>query len=591
MIPRNISHDQLERFRKARWLGRTNLLWLCNNVLGYKDVCEEVHGPILSIVQQFPEYSREAEKSQDKISQGSIKYVPRINPYDLEGKRRVLILDPRGGLKTTINCIAHTIQWILNFPHISILIVQANSQKAEDILREIKQHFQYNNVFRELYPDYCPQKHISDWGNRQEFDVPDQEGRAKILEEYSRAGLCPKSRKEHTCMTASIDKGTAGYHFDVIKFSDIVEENNTRTPDQMKQVIYTFNMMENLLVRPTSWIDVEGTRYNSGDLYGVLIDMWERSEEFRNQWNVHVRSCWKRDFGDVAPRYTPDSLKLPFLRDEQNRYISWWPERMSYEDLKRKETVDRYVFATQQLNDPVGFDDENKIFPLKYIRWISREEFAKVPISFYQTTVDTAETVGIKSNNSCITTCAFDRFGRCYVVDVILGKMLPDKLIETLFEVCKKHKPARVLIEETSFVRGLKPSIKRREDMTNTYLPIDFLRRETTSSKLERVQNTLQPWFRAGEIVLLDDLVERDHIIREFDRFPGWDDDFLDTLADQFQNRDWFGRESPNPRDPRNIYGLIDEAREKHFRKLLNLDDDMVIKVPDASIAWKIGGP
>ena len=181
MIPRNISHDQLERFRKARWLGRTNLLWLCNNVLGYKDVCEEVHGPILSIVQQFPEYSREAEKSQDKISQGSIKYVPRINPYDLEGKRRVLILDPRGGLKTTINCIAHTIQWILNFPHISILIVQANSQKAEDILREIKQHFQYNNVFRELYPDYCPQKHISDWGNRQEFDVPDQEGRAKTV--------------------------------------------------------------------------------------------------------------------------------------------------------------------------------------------------------------------------------------------------------------------------------------------------------------------------------------------------------------------------------------------------------------------------
>jgi predicted phage terminase large subunit-like protein len=578
-------------------LGRTNLLWLCNEVLGFKDVCDEVHGPIIRIEQQFSLPPSHELAKLDIVQPGFIKYRPWKNPYDIPGKRRMLLLDPRGGLKTSINCVAHTIQWILNYPHLAYLIVQANAQKAEDIMREIKQHFQYNSLFREIYPDYCPQKRVNDWGNRQEFDVPDETGRAKILEDYAKIGIASgRTRKEHSCMTASIDKGTAGYHWDVMKFSDIVEENNTRTPEQMKQVTYTFNMMENLLVRPTSWIDVEGTRYKSGDLYGQIIDSWEASPDYRAQWKIHVRSCYIRAFKEEGEeRFTPDTLRLPFQKDDKGNKISWWPNRVSLADLKRKEIADKFVFATQQLNDPVGGDDDMKIFPMKYMQWIDPKEFAKIPIAYFQTSVDTADTVGLRANNSVITTCAFDKFGRCYIVDVILGKMLPDDLIANILAVNRKFKPRKMIIEETSFVRGLKPSIRRQTDLHGVIIPLEFVKRDNTTSKQERIQNTLQPWFKAKEIILLENLADKDHIIREFDRFPTWDDDFLDTLADQFQNREWFGREAARAVGPEQIRHQQKIEEQKAWARYYKVEDpfdpdnDYAVPIPEGSTTWRTG--
>jgi hypothetical protein len=601
LISRNISPDELLRLRRARWRGRTDILWLCNEVLGFPDVSREVHGPIVDLMQRFPLPPKERLASADRVEPGNLLYTPWSNPYvSLAGKRRMLLLDPRGGLKTSINCVAHIIQWILNFPHLAYLIVQANAKKAEDTLRDVKQIFQYNNTFRDIYPDYCPQRRVSDWGNRQEFDVPDEEGRNRMIARLKDLNLgSTGSRKEHTVMTSSIDKGTAGYHWDVMKFSDIVEENNTRTADQIQQVVYTFNMMENLLVKLDGWIDVEGTRYAYTDLYGKLIEDWEKSEKVRDAWKIHVRSCFLRDFGGRAPYYTPDSLKLEFLKDSNNKYISWWPSRFPLAALEAQKATDTYVFATQRLNDPVAGDDDTRPFPVKQIRWISKDDFARVPLSHFSTTVDTADTVGPRSNNSCITTCAWDRFGRCYVVDVKLSKMLPDALITAIFAAYARFKPARILVEETAYVRGLMPTIKRKMELSGIRPVFDFIKRENTASKLERIQNTVQPWFKAGEIIFLEDLEEhvKDHIIREFDRFGSWDDDFLDTLADQFQERQHFGRLVPRADNPLLKAHMLEQAKTAAMEKYLQVDPvDFgtgvkynIPHIPANSTAWRTG--
>ena len=585
-LAKNISPSELERLRRARWLGRTNLLWLCNNVLGYRDINEEVHQPVLDLLQKFPLPPKEIAVQLDKVQPGYISYQPWKNPYELPGKRRVLILDPRAHLKTSINCVSHTIQWILNYPHLGYLIIQSNSQKAEDILREIKYHFQYNTALREIYPDYCPQRRISDWGNRQEFDVPDAEGRARIIEEYAKYDLeSIKGRKEHTGMTASIDKGTAGYHWDVMKFSDIVEDNNTRTVDQIQAVIRTFNLMENLLTRPAAWIDVEGTRYAHSDLYGKLIENWEKSEDVRDRWNIHVRSCYKRDYHGQPPFHTPDSLKLDFYKDSKGKYEPIWPRRFTLADLEAMRASDEYAFATQQLNDPVSIGDDSRPFPLKAMRWIDPKDFVKVPMSHFSVTVDTADTVGLRANNSCITVCGWDKFGRCYVVDVRLGKMMPDALIETICAVQKKYRPTMVMIEETSFVRGLKPSIKRKMDIDGLFIPLTFIKRETHISKQERILNTVQPWYKAGEIIFLENLHDKDHIIRELDRFPTWQDDFLDTLADQFQNREWFGRTSARPMTREAAEFAAKQQMEEGMARYLRIAD------PDLEGEWSVPDP
>src|SRR5574341_508575 len=168
-------HD-LFNLRMCRWKGRTDLAWLCRDVLGYTDVDDTVHGPLISRLQQFPLPSQQEFYDNDEFKRGRWRYKPLKPMLKLTGKRRVLILDSRGHLKSTINAVAHTIQWILNYPDVAILLVQSNTEKAELLLGEIKKHFQANARFRALYPEYCPRKRILDWGTKSEFTTPARDG-------------------------------------------------------------------------------------------------------------------------------------------------------------------------------------------------------------------------------------------------------------------------------------------------------------------------------------------------------------------------------------------------------------------------------
>lgn len=244
----NLSANEIHRWRMARWKGRTDLGYLCREILNYKDVRDDVHGPVMNILQKFPIPNRIQFEEHDKLVNSRWYYSPLISMTALPGKRRRLILDPRGHLKTTINAIAHTIQWILNYPDTAGVIFQSNLDKACQILKEIKAHFQYNEKFRTIYPEYCPQKRIDDFGIQSEFTVP-----ARSLQ---------TARKEGTLTALSIGAGTSGMHFDFMKFSDVVEPSNTGTPEQIEKINTDFWMAENLLVAPRYWIDVEGTRHD-----------------------------------------------------------------------------------------------------------------------------------------------------------------------------------------------------------------------------------------------------------------------------------------------------------------------------------------
>jgi predicted phage terminase large subunit-like protein len=482
----------------------------------------------------------------------------------------VLILDPRGFLKTTINAQSHTIQWILNYPDIAILMFQSNIQKAEMIIGEIKQHFQANPRFRDLFPDHCPTKRVWDWGTKGEFT---SEARGVTI-----------TRKEPTLMAASIDKGSAGIHVDVMKFSDIVEPNNVKTDEQIAAVIQAFGMAENLLVSPAGWIDVEGTRYDFSDLYGEIIkaEMTRPPEE--REWRIHVRGVYRKDTGGAQERFTPEELDLPYRRDENGQKISWWPERWSVFELEKRRknpAIGEYIFACQQLNNPVEVGDESQVpFPVnkEYPKWISRDNFRKnVRVVHRTVTVDTAETQSDRADYSCITTVAWDTAGRPYVDEIQHGKWLPDELIRRIIGAQMRYNPLKIAIEETSFVRGLMPSIRRQLDVHGLHINFDFVKRENTVSKKERILNTLQPWYKSGDLRFLDDIEPKEELIEELRRFPKYrHDDILDTLADQFQNREWFGRLAPrdnNPWDETKTMSQRQQIVNAAFDHWLGIDD------------------
>ena len=106
-----LSAAEVLAWKKARWLCRFDLEYLCTQVLGYVDVSQRVHGGLIASLQQFPKPTREQFVENDIYEKAKWVYKPVYALKDLvmqPGYRRRLILDSRGHLKTTINCQAHS---------------------------------------------------------------------------------------------------------------------------------------------------------------------------------------------------------------------------------------------------------------------------------------------------------------------------------------------------------------------------------------------------------------------------------------------------------------------------------------------------
>ncbi len=529
MTEREISN--VEKLEKVRWRCRTDLMYLAREILGYRDIEQEVHYPLLNILQKFPAPPLAQQRTYDLVTPTRTEYIKPFVPMErLQGSRRRLILDPRGFYKTTINVVCHTIQWILNYPDITILIVHARQETAEDMLSEIRNHFVYNPNLRDIFPEYCLDPKSS--GSRGKFTVPNRRR---------------KQRREPTVGTCSLDSSVAGYHFDVIKFTDVVDATNTGTRDQCRKTIQSFGNFRNILVAPDRWIDVEGTCYDYADLYNQTIKNEAKRPVEDRTWTIHVRGAFKKDTGGQPYTFLPEERKLRDLMDKDGHKISWFPKKFpvyELESMRKDPTLGEALFAAQQLNNPQDTGDD-KIFPLAQLRTKSKEDLRRVPILYYTASVDSAETVNKGSDYSVVLTVGWDQNGRGYVVDVRHGKFLADALINEIFDSFRKYRHRSIRIEETGYIRGLKTSIRRYEDLTGVYLPFTFLPADNQRSKEERIKLALQPWYKRGEVIFDESLSCIEHLKDELNSFPkGETDDIIDALADQFTDKTWLGRET-----------------------------------------------
>jgi predicted phage terminase large subunit-like protein len=485
---------RFELLLRRRQRARVDLLFLCNHILGYKDVSRQVHGEIIDHLQHF-------KGGSDHITEaGHIHFTPACDLWQLEGPRNNLILFPRGHLKTTIITIAHTIQWILNYPDIRMLISTATGDQVKKMMAEIKGHFQFNNTFRLYFQEYCPQaKRAADWGSQEEFTVPNR----KI------------HRKEPTVSTCSVGKVIAGAHYEVIKNSDLVDKENVKTPNQIADVVSHFSYLNPLLERSAvapyhGWTDVEGTRYDFGDLYGRL--------QGSGTYNFLVRP-----------------------KDEQD---SVWPERFPPSELTRIEKeVGSYIFSCQYKNKPIP--PEGGLCDAKDIVFLSRQIISDLfPRLRVHCTIDLHGLEPAKNDNdfTVLTVGGFDRDGRLYIVDIRRGRFTPDQVIWHIFDIYQRY-PSVIdfKIEKDAHARVLLPFLQREASKRQRFPTMVPIKRDTHVSKQQRIRG-LQPWFKTGIIRFADDLGCKTDLILEIMQFPsqssGVHDDTLDTLADMMQSQD-----------------------------------------------------
>lgn len=536
-----LSKEQVEKIRAIRWRARTDLLFLCNEILGYSKVNKEVHGPIIEKLQQFKKPTREEYVLNDQYVNGKWVYRPVIPHEELEGLRRMLLLDSRGTFKTTINTIAHTIQFIINYPNIACMISVANTERAKIMLGGILEHFCTNETFRQVFPEHCPTSNKASTFGR-------QDGFTTLARDFSYEAR--KVRNEPTVHLGTIEKAVASLHFDVIKFSDVVDEENSGSGDQCEKIINAFSQKQPCVVNEKSWVFLEGTRYHNNDLYGNTIEADNNNEllGLPRQYKQFIRGCFKR----VNPTYTLEDLDKPFELDDQGRMIPVFPDHMSYEYLTglKNDLVMGKAFNAQYLNDPTNVEDaplpvgkyNGKILPATKDPEIFKKH---IKISYRDMALDFAETTKATSDFTAMVILGWSFANKPFVEKIEVGKWGDDEKIARLLMMYKKYRPQSIYLEDMPYTMGLFQGIQKVFQAAKEYPNwVLVKRRGSNVKKADRIGGALSTWWKTGELTFVEpEKVETQSkefiaLKREARAFPkGAHDDILDCLADLMTNK------------------------------------------------------
>jgi phage terminase large subunit-like protein len=192
----------------------------------------------------------------------------------LTGKQFGLVLAPRGSGKSTSCDFCYAIMRVLQNRNLRVLIASRTMEQAKDFLFEVKSNLE-KEVLVEIFGNLKGDK----W----------DETRADI------AGRTQHT-KEHTFTIAGADGAVVSKHFDLIIGDDIVEDKNSRTEAQRKQLLKFFYRSMLPCLRPDGELRMLGTRYHPEDLYGYLI---EHDPQFKNNWFV-LPAVFDRDTGEAV---------------------------------------------------------------------------------------------------------------------------------------------------------------------------------------------------------------------------------------------------------------------------------------------------
>lgn len=207
--------------------------------------------------------------------------------------KRKMVLIPRGHLKTTVCTVGRVCQLIMQNPEIRILIVNVKLDNAIGFLRKIKSHFETNEVFKWLNREILPEKNAK-WTE------------TEII--VRRRGAFQEATVEVIGVLGSL----VSKHYDVIIYDDVVDGDNTATKEQIDKVLRWWRESLSLL-EPNGEVQINGTRWNYGDLYGWIL------EHLKSEYKVYVRRAIENGEPIWKDKFTLEYLEK--LRKEQGGYV------------------------------------------------------------------------------------------------------------------------------------------------------------------------------------------------------------------------------------------------------------------------------
>jgi phage terminase large subunit-like protein len=438
----------LDFIRRARFMAQTNLFFLCK-LLEYRDMSDKeyvwtdgtVHNTHEEICNDFF-VRKDPTKKTFKEFAVSTNYIDQ--------KERLLLV-PRGGFKSTMN-MADSVQYIISFAEVTVLVLSGVLKLAEKFVGEIKAHFtleegggpDWANLFVEK-KSYRP-KTLDDSTPYffqvlfAEHCVPVDDGKAY---EFQTPAVSNR-QKEPTLFAASIEQSLTGFHVCVLKLDDVVTNENSLTVERLKAVNKQVSINQAML-HPYGFYDKIGTWYDTEDTYGQDIKnaakYLEDGEPF--PMKIYIRAAWWPN---------ENAVKLGKIEEEMVKedWGLWFsdpanPNSLTYENLRHKKKTDPY-FAIKYLNDPT------QMHVVKFPReLLIRKTVPAVEVpgtGMIVTCVDTAYSTKSWADYTVIIT-ALIYGGRFYIIDMKRGRFDEYALPAMIAATALQWHPKTICIEDT----------------------------------------------------------------------------------------------------------------------------------------------
>lgn len=384
-----------------------------------------------------------------------------------KGARERLWLMFRGSFKTTVITIAHTIQLMLLWPDIRILISSHKKEGgSQEILGAIRQHFKANKTFRSLWPEYCPKPNTVgqiEFGTTERVTLP------------NRSPEC--AWPESTIEIAGLTTDVTGRHYDYIKNDDLVTRDSV-TNETMIQKTRQFKALQKFLFNQPEWgiMDNIGTFYHFNDIYNTL----------------------RKSKGITK-------LVVPIVRDDQIEPEKWeptLPERFTSKgcyELKTDPSMTLQDWNNQYMLNPIPPEDQ--IFRPE---WFERLGFFYQPEEILNKTlrvrifVDPANKKKKKSDYTAMIALGVDADGTIFLLDIIRDKLNVEERTNLAISLVRKYNERSMWYETIGFQDTDKYIIDKKCRESGYYIIVNEIAGQS-GRKEDRIAG-LQPIYQLGNI-------------------------------------------------------------------------------------------
>jgi phage terminase large subunit-like protein len=484
--------DEIERERC-----KDDLFYLAHDILGYSDLTESIHRPLCELVSSINPLMVELSirKSNDTRrlgvlnsqksgsggtgGEGEGKIDPTQNfiknftlpnnesinnlvaaniiQFNPEARTRLFLLF-RGAFKSTIITIAHTIQLMLIWPDIRILIASHKKEGgSQKFLGSIKDHFLRNERFRKLFPEYCPKANSSgqiDWGTSEQVTLPNR----------SATAIYPEATIEIAGATTDV----TGRHYNYLKIDDIVTRESV-TNEQMLERTEEFNALLTFLFDNPEWgiADYAGTCYHFADLYAQLRESPQITKFILPVWNEAKEPT-------VPERFTSSGI----------------------EAIRNHPSMTSFQFSAQYMMNPVPEEDQT-----------FRPEYWRMPGFYYDKLpdnlrigvfVDPANKQRKDSDYTALMTIGIDSVGDWYLIDIIRDKLTLDQRAKLVLKILMAHGIHQCNYESIGFQSSDIKAIKEMGMTADWHISVNEIK-ASRQSKEDRIRG-LQYLYEQGKV-------------------------------------------------------------------------------------------